>query len=132
MNYKDKKWDRVGLEFALKQFSEGKKILCTVKNGSEKLLYYTFGLNTKQNAITFNKRIIDSGWWFVENTLPEGACPYCKGNGYYIVHGREDTPEDCPECNGTGLSFKKVDQAVEDLGLSKYMSMSFSEFMKKD
>lgn len=32
----------------------------------------------------------------------EEDCPYCHGNGYVIIHGREETPETCPRCDGTG------------------------------
>lgn len=29
-------------------------------------------------------------------------CKFCNGAGYYIVHGREDSEENCPYCDGTG------------------------------
>lgn len=29
-----------------------------------------------------------------------GWCKYCHGSGFVVIHGREDTQEDCPECNG--------------------------------
>ena len=31
-------------------------------------------------------------------------CSHCKGSGYVMIYGREDTPEDCPACHGTGRS----------------------------
>jgi len=102
MRYNDKRWGRTNIDAALKKFANGENILCTVKNESGKLLYYTFGLSTRNNTVVLNKRIIDSGWWYVEDILPVGACKYCEGKGYIMIHGREDTPETCPHCDGTG------------------------------
>lgn len=31
----------------------------------------------------------------------EDVCPYCHGKGYVMIYGREETPETCPQCDGT-------------------------------